>query len=122
MSVPHLLSYSSAKFALEGFSEGLHSELAKEGIHVLTVAPWLDAHRLTGQCLRERKTRGRIYLVLIGSHIAFYINECSNGPRSKLFVPRNAVQTQVIITFQATLLDRFHALFPRFDGQHTHPG
>lgn len=41
VSVPHLLPYSSAKFALTGFSEGLHAELAKEGISVVTVAPGL---------------------------------------------------------------------------------
>ena len=41
VSVPHLLPYSSAKFALTGFSEGVHAELAKEGIHVLTVTPGL---------------------------------------------------------------------------------
>ncbi len=41
VSVPHLLPYSSAKFALTGFSEGLHAELVKEGIHVVTVTPGL---------------------------------------------------------------------------------
>lgn len=41
VSVPHLSPYSSAKFALTGFSEGLHAELAKEGIHVVTVTPGL---------------------------------------------------------------------------------
>lgn len=30
VSVPHLLSYASAKFAVVGFSEGLHAELAQE--------------------------------------------------------------------------------------------
>ena len=40
-SVPHLLSYSSAKFAVEGFSAGLHAELAKDGIVVTTVSPGL---------------------------------------------------------------------------------
>ena len=41
VSIPHLLPYSSAKFALTGFSEGVHAELAKEGIHVMTVTPGL---------------------------------------------------------------------------------
>src|SRR5206468_2957760 len=41
VSVPHLLPYASAKFAIEGFSEGLRAELAKEGIKVTTVAPGL---------------------------------------------------------------------------------
>ncbi len=41
VSIPHLLPYSSAKFALTGFSEGLYTELAKEGIRVVTVTPGL---------------------------------------------------------------------------------
>lgn len=41
VSVPHLLPYSAAKFAAVGFSEGLHAELAKSGVHVTTVAPGL---------------------------------------------------------------------------------
>lgn len=41
VSVPHLLPYSSAKFAATGFSEGLRAELARDGITVTTVAPGL---------------------------------------------------------------------------------
>jgi short-subunit dehydrogenase len=41
ISVPHLLPYSGAKFAVVGFSEGLHEEVTKDGIHVTTVVPWL---------------------------------------------------------------------------------
>jgi len=39
MAVPHLLPYSTAKFAAVGFSSGLRSELAKDGIAVTTVCP-----------------------------------------------------------------------------------
>lgn len=41
LAVPHLLPYSAAKFAMVGFSEGLHAELLHKGIHVLTVCPGL---------------------------------------------------------------------------------
>lgn len=41
MSVPHLLPYCCAKFALAGLSEGLTHELAAEHVSVLTVAPGL---------------------------------------------------------------------------------
>ncbi|HZX66786.1 MAG: SDR family NAD(P)-dependent oxidoreductase [Myxococcales bacterium] len=41
ISVPHLLPYSCAKFALRGFSEGLGAELAGDRIRVTTVMPWL---------------------------------------------------------------------------------
>ncbi len=41
VSVPHLLPYCCAKFALVGFSTGLSAEVSSEGIHVLTVVPGL---------------------------------------------------------------------------------
>jgi short-subunit dehydrogenase len=41
ISVPHLLPYSAGKFALVGLSQGLHTELAGEGIVVSTIAPGL---------------------------------------------------------------------------------
>jgi NAD(P)-dependent dehydrogenase (short-subunit alcohol dehydrogenase family) len=41
VSVPHLMPYSTAKFAAVGFSEGLHTELARHGIGVTTVVPGL---------------------------------------------------------------------------------
>ena len=39
--LPHMLSYTAAKFALVGFSEGLAAELGSQGIHVTTVVPGL---------------------------------------------------------------------------------
>lgn len=41
VSVPHLLPYSVAKFAAVGYSTGLATELAREGIAVTTAAPGL---------------------------------------------------------------------------------
>jgi short-subunit dehydrogenase len=41
VSVPHLLPYSCAKFAALALSQGLHSELAPDGIHVTTIVPGL---------------------------------------------------------------------------------
>jgi short-subunit dehydrogenase len=41
VSVPHLLPYSCAKFALVGFSTGLSTEVRSKGIRVLTVVPGL---------------------------------------------------------------------------------
>ena len=41
VGVPHLAPYSSAKFALVGFSEALRAELAGTGVRVTTVVPGL---------------------------------------------------------------------------------
>jgi short-subunit dehydrogenase len=41
ISVPHLVPYSTAKFAEVGLAEGLRAETAQSGINVLTVIPGL---------------------------------------------------------------------------------
>jgi short-subunit dehydrogenase len=41
LAVPHMLPYSAAKFALVGYSEGLHAELRGKGVRVTTVCPGL---------------------------------------------------------------------------------
>jgi short-subunit dehydrogenase len=41
VAVPHMLPYTASKFALVGFSEGLHAELRHKGVRVTTVCPWL---------------------------------------------------------------------------------
>lgn len=41
VAVPHLLAYTAAKYAAVGFSEGLTTELAREGIQVTTIVPGL---------------------------------------------------------------------------------
>ena len=39
VAVPHMLPYTASKFALVGFSEGLHAELRHKGVRVTTVCP-----------------------------------------------------------------------------------
>src|SRR2546429_1007107 len=41
VAVPHMASYSASKFALTGFSDAIRAELARDNIHVTTVAPGL---------------------------------------------------------------------------------
>jgi NAD(P)-dependent dehydrogenase (short-subunit alcohol dehydrogenase family) len=59
--VPHLLPYVASKFALVGFSEGLHAELRHKGVRVTTVCPGLmrtggEAHAdFTGQTKKEQR-------------------------------------------------------------------
>ena len=61
VAVPHLLPYTASKFALVGFSEGLHAELRHKGVRVTTVCPWLmrtGGHRhasFTGDKKKEER-------------------------------------------------------------------
>lgn len=41
VAVPHLAPYSMSKFAVTGLGQALRAELAREGVGVTTVCPWL---------------------------------------------------------------------------------
>ena len=113
-SIPHLLSYSSAKFAVVGLSEGLHAELAEEGIDVLTVSPGL------------MRTGSQVNAVTKGDknqeeYTLFALIDTS--PISSISVQRAAKQvvratkrgdTELTITAVAQILSRLHGAFPGF--------
>jgi NAD(P)-dependent dehydrogenase (short-subunit alcohol dehydrogenase family) len=60
-AMPHMLPYVASKFALVGFSQGLHAELRHKGIRVTTVCPGLmrtggEAHaEFTGNAKKEQR-------------------------------------------------------------------
>ena len=111
LSVPHMLPYSAAKFALVGFSEGLHAELRGKGIRVTTVCPGLmrtggEAHaQFVGKVRAERrwfmiaaKTPGLSTTV---AHAA-----------DKIFRAVASGRAEITITPQAWLATRFAGLAP----------
>ncbi len=112
VSVPHLLTYASAKFAVTGFSQGLRAELAKEGIKVTTVAPGL------------MRTGSHINTIMKGDeHQAEYtwFTLLDTLPFTSISARRAARQVvdatqrgsaELVISIQAQLLARFHGLFP----------
>ncbi len=112
VSVPHLLTYASAKFAVTGFSEGLRAELAKEGIKVTTVAPGL------------MRTGSHINTIMKGAkHQEEYtwftlmdtlpVTSMSARRAAKQIVDATRLgKAALVISIQAQLLARFHSLFP----------
>ncbi len=112
VSVPHLLTYASAKFAVTGFSEGLRAELAKEGIKVTTVSPGL------------MRTGSHVNTIMKGDkHQAEYtwFTLMDTLPITSISARRAARQivdatrrgkAELVISIQAQILARFHSLFP----------
>ena len=114
ISVPHLLSYSSAKFAAVGFSEGLRAELAKDGIVVVTVVPGL------------LRTGSHVNTIMKGNHYRAeytWFTLLDTLPISSISAQRAAKQivhatkrgsAELIITIQAQIIARLHGLLPGF--------
>src|SRR5437870_8581026 len=55
LAVPHLAPYSASKFALTGLSDALRAEIARDNIHVITVAPGMMRN---GSYVKDRKSVG----------------------------------------------------------------
>lgn len=111
VSVPHLLPYSCAKFALVGFSTGLSTELRAKGVHVLTVIPGLMR---TGSHLKAQfkghASREFAWFGLLGNLPGFSV-AAEYAARSI----RKALQNQrrmCIISFPAKMLIACEAIMP----------
>ena len=111
VSVPHVLPYSSAKFAEVGFSEGLHAEVAKDGINVLTVVPGL---------LRTG-AQGRAFFRGDAEAEHTWLDRAASMPVTSTSAEKAARQivdamvrrkAEMIISPQAQLAVRAHGAFP----------
>jgi NAD(P)-dependent dehydrogenase (short-subunit alcohol dehydrogenase family) len=111
VSVPHLVPYSSSKFALVGLSEGLRAELRASGILVTTVCPGL------------MRTGSPRHATFKGRHDAEYtwFSLADNLPFLSMDVERaarrilNAVRygnSHVVLSLPAKVADKVHGLFP----------
>jgi len=111
MAVPHMLPYTAAKFALVGFSEGLHAELRHKGIRVTTVCPGLmrtggeDHVNIVGDVEFERrwftfaaKTPGLAVSTRYAANRIFHAVACGRA--------------EITISPQAWLAARFAGAFP----------
>jgi NAD(P)-dependent dehydrogenase (short-subunit alcohol dehydrogenase family) len=111
VAVPHLLPYVAAKFALTGFSEGLHAELRNRGILVTTVCPGLmrtggETHaHFRGQVDKEKawfQTSARTPLLSAGVKYA----------ADRIFDAVKLRRSEITITPQAWLAARFAGCAP----------
>ena len=109
--VPHLLPYVAAKFALTGFSEGLHTELRNKGVRVTTVCPGLmrtggEVHaQFRGQAEKEKAW---FQLSARTPVIAASPDHAAN----KIFNAVRDGRAEITITPQAWLAARFAGLAP----------
>jgi short-subunit dehydrogenase len=111
LAVPHLLPYVAAKFALTGFSEGLHSELRNRGVRVTTVCPGLM--RTGGEV--HAQFRGRIKKEKAWFQLAArtpLVAASTSHAANKIFLAVDQGRAEITITPQAWLAARFAGLAP----------
>lgn len=111
VSVPHLLTYSCAKFAAVGFSEGLHAEVNKHGIKVVTVVPGLmrTGSHLNAFFKGQWQKEYTLFGIMATSPLTAI--QAARAARQIVQATRRG-ETEIILTIQAQLLARFHGLLP----------
>jgi short-subunit dehydrogenase len=111
IAVPHMLPYSAAKFALVGFSEGLHAELRSKGIRVTTVCPGLmrtggeDHAKFQGNVEAEKK-----WFMFAAKTPGVAVTP--QYAASRIYSAVVQGRAEITISPQAFLAARFGGLFP----------
>jgi len=111
VSVPHLIPYGCAKFAIVGFSEGLHAELKRFGIHVLTVVPGLmrTGSHLNAQ-FKGRHEAEFGWFAVSGTNPLVSVS--AQRAAKKIVNATCGNRTELVIGWQAKLLEGVHGIAP----------
>jgi len=111
LAVPHMLPYTAAKFALVGFSEGLHAELRNKGIRVTTVCPGLmrtggEAH---AQFVGDVEFERRWFDFMANTP---FLSTTAKHAANKIYAAVQRGRAEITITPQAWLAARVAGIAP----------
>jgi NAD(P)-dependent dehydrogenase (short-subunit alcohol dehydrogenase family) len=115
VAVPHLAPYSASKFALTGFSDAIRAELARDNIHVTTVAPGMMR---TGSHVNA-KFKGKHdmeFAWFAASAGAPLISMNADRAARKILAACRRAQPSLTLTFAARGAILGNALFPNLTG------
>src|SRR6266704_715023 len=115
LAVPHLAPYSASKFALTGLSDALRAELARDNIHVITVAPGMMR---TGSHVNAR-FKGKHdaeFAWFAASGGAPLISMSAERAARKILAACRRGQPSLTLTFAARTAILGNALFPNLTG------
>ncbi len=111
ISVPHLLPYNCAKFALTGFSEGLHAELAKYGVGVTTIVPGLMRTGSHVNAFFKGKQEAEYSWFSLGASLPV-TSISAEGAARRIVRAVKRGETDVVLTPQAKLAAAVHGVVP----------
>ena len=115
VAVPHMASYSASKFALTGLSDAVRAELARDNIHVTTVAPGMMR---TGSHVNA-KFKGKHdkeFAWFAASAGAPLLSMNANRAARKILAACRRGQPSLTLTFAARVAIFANALFPNLTG------
>jgi len=115
VAVPHMASYSASKFALTGLSDAVRAELARDNIHVTTVAPGMMR---TGSHVNA-KFKGKHdkeFAWFAASAGAPLLSMNANRAARKILAACRRGQPSLTLTFAARAAILGNAFFPDLTG------
>ena len=111
VAIPHLLPYSTSKFALAGYSEGLRAELLKDGIYVTTVCPGLMRTGSPRQTVIKGKHELEYAWFKIGDSLPL-LTVSAEFAADEIVTACKRGDAEIVISLPAKILARFKGLFP----------
>lgn len=112
VAIPMMLPYSGSKFALRGYSEGLHAELARDGIVVTTVSPGLMRTGSPPHGTFVGQPELEYALFAPAATLPFTSISAQAAARSILDATQRG-QSEVVLSIQARLLNVAKRVAPR---------
>jgi len=111
VSIPHLLPYSTAKFALAGYSQGLRAELADEGIVVTTIYPGLMRTGSPRNATFKGKHEAEYLWFKLGDSLPLLTISAEHAARAIIEACRNG-EAEAVLSLPAQLLVLLQYLVP----------
>ncbi len=111
LSVPHLVPYCASKFALVGFSQGLHAELLKDGIRVTTVCPGLMRTGSARNADFKGQHRAEYALFSLSAALPISSMKVQRAARQIIAACKHG-EAEVTLSIQAKVAAVFHGVFP----------
>ncbi len=111
LSVPHLLPYSASKFALVGLSEGLRTELIRDGIRVTTVCPGLMRTGSPQNAQFKGQHQAEYAWFSISDALPVLSMDAQRAARQIVSACKQGT-AEVTLSLPAQVAVKFHGLFP----------
>lgn len=112
IAVPHLLPYTASKFALVGLSEGMRTELAKDGIYVTTVVPGLMRTGSHRNAMFKGQHRAEYTWFAVAASLPLSAMDAGRAARQIIEAMRHG-DAEVVLSLPATVAVKLSALAPR---------
>lgn len=116
MAMAHLLPYDAAKFAATGFSEGLHAELAQQGITVTTITPGLMRTGSHLNALFKGRVEEEYTWFSLAASLPVISIDADRAARQIIRATKRR-EADRVITLPAFIAARFHGIAPGLTAQ-----